>query len=391
MFSTAAWSNPRYYADAASAHGNVFKFQHLTRPAVGIVGISTIEQFLRAHAAHLEVPPAPFNEIIPSGFVRYLSGRDHDRVATAIRAALNPAVVAHHDCRLADEAVQAIDLLDEGKNIESVLDELTLRIMLALFFDAGKNSDAKLRDLFHDADYRRLSVTGRTHATAAVRGIIDEMRFIALDNGRISFLSHLAKQDPAAINDDAILANLAYSLHTGRLDVSGLLHWIIATAGSNPVSMQKLRDASELNPDSACRSGGLADRMVRETLRLHQSEFLMRRTTKEIQFNDYRIPAGWHVRLCIAESHRSPEAFPDSAVFDPDRFLESRSRSTYAPFGFTPRACPGEHLARVIGRHFLVALARRPLLEISQDKPWEFTGFHWKPSSRMQLRLSHRS
>jgi cytochrome P450 len=390
LFSTAPWTNPDYYSDTARIHGTIFKFRHLTRPAIGMVGIGRIEEFLRTHSADLEVPPAPFNEIIPSGFVRYLEGDDHDQMASELRTAFSPTIVAHHCARLHEESTRAVSLIGSGGRVETVIDEMTFQVMSTLFFGTGGSTDGKLKSLFEQADYRRLSNTGRTKAARAVQAIIEEMRMIARDTGSISFLTHLVKHHPHAIDDDGILANLAYSLHTGRLDAAGLLHWLIAVAGTNQAEMQQLRDAIATNPGEAQTVGGLADRMVRETLRLHQSEFLMRRAKKEIQFQGYRMPAGWHVRLCIAESHRSPEAFRNPESFEPDRFLEPHPRSTYAPFGFTPRACPGEHLARAIGRHFIIALAQHPF-KTSDVEPWEFTGFHWKPGSRMQVRRSDPS
>ena len=389
MFSTSAWRDPDYYGNAAKAHGCVFKFQHLNRPAAGIVGIRRIEEFLRLHSDALEVPPAPFTEIIPGGFVRYLRGTEHDRVASALRIAFNPGVVAHHDARLRDESRRAANLLQSGQQVSDILEGLSFRAMVILFFDLEPDDAEALKALFDKADYRRLSRTGKTKARAAVRAIIEQMRVIARDQTKVSFLSHLVKSDPATIQDDAILGNLAYALHTGRLDVAGALAWLVASVGRNHPFMQQLRNAITAVPGETQRVGGIADRTVRETLRLHQSEFILRRATREIVFEGHRIPVGWHVRLCIAESHRSAGSFANAQVFDPDRFLEPHSRSVYAPFGFAPHSCPGEHLTRAIGKHFVAALADQTDLKVTDVEPWEFTGFHWKPNSRMQVTLAH--
>ena len=370
------WTNPHYYDMAAGRHGNIFKFRHFTLPAVGIRGIERIAEFLRAHHEDLLVPPAPFNEIVPSGFVRYMDGSEHDRIATALRSAMSPAVVARYSAQMTDESVSALQSLQSGAPITNVAEKLTSRLMLLLFFGIEPSGQERLQSLFEQADYRSLSQTGEVKARLAVESIISEMRVIARDRGRSSFLSQLALHYPDAIESNAILGNLAYALHTGRVDVSGLLVWLAAVSAANPEWMQKLRDALAGDPDDALRIGGLADRIVRETLRLHQSEFLMRRTRNAIQLEGYRIPAGWHVRLCIAESHRSPDAFDDPEIFNPDRFLTTTSRSTFAPFGFAPRACPGEHLARAIGRHFVAAAAQRYNLSVSGVEPC------WVPTSR---------
>ena len=388
FFSIAPWTDPDYYEKAATRYGNIFKFRHFTVPAVGVKGIERIAELLRTHERDLVVPPAPFNELVPSGFVRYLEGAHHDRIASVLRSALSPAVVAHYSSQMAGESLAALQSLASGAPIVDAAEKLTSRLMLLLFFGIEPPEQLRIQRLFEQADYRSLSETGKAKARLAVESIIDEMRVMAHDRGRISFLSQLVVHHPEALESDAVLGNLAYSLHTGRVDISGLLVWLSAVAAANPESMKKLRDTVASCPDEALTVGGLADRIVRETLRLHQSEFLMRRTKNAIEFGGYRIPAGWHVRLCIAESHRSADVFEHPTTFNPDRFLTPMSRATFAPFGFAPRACPGEHLARAIGRHFVAAAAQGFNLSVSGVQPWEFTGFHWKPNSRMKLEVA---
>jgi cytochrome P450 len=130
---------------------------------------------------------------------------------------------------------------------------------------------------------------------------------------------------------------------------------------------------------------------VRETLRLDQSEFLLRRVKRPIRWGEFDIPAGWFVRVCVQESHRSPEAFDDPERFDPDRFLDPPDRARYSPFGVYRRLCPGEHLARAIGMHLVIELASRYDLQVVGDGPPEFSGFHWRPNPRFRVRLVARS
>ena len=86
------------------------------------------------------------------------------------------------------------------------------------------------------------------------------------------------------------------------------------------------------------RAEGLATRMVSETLRLSQSEYVYRVVARECRLGEFRIPAGWLVRVCLRECHRRPDLFPEPERFDPDRFLDiSQGKLIYAPFGH------GEH------------------------------------------------
>ena len=74
-------------------------------------------------------------------------------------------------------------------------------------------------------------------------------------------------------------------------------------------------------PRGGRRCAATSTRIVMETLRLEQSEYLYRETTRDIEHKGVVIPRGWLVRLCVRESHQDPAIFANPDVFDPDRFL----------------------------------------------------------------------
>jgi cytochrome P450 len=244
--------------------------------------------------------------------------------------------------------------------------------------------------LYDIADYRRLARTGRRKASEAIFELVRELRPIVSSsqaNGspRPSFLSELASSNPRAIASDEIMCNFAYTFHIARLDVHGLLMWLLVTTLRNGAWLDRLAEDIGQDRAAALRTGGLADRIVRETLRLHQSEFLLRRVQHPISWNGFRIPAGWFVRICVQESHRSSELFDRPDVFDPDRFLQPPNRTRYSPFGMAPRLCPGEHLARAVGRHLVAELVTSRDLKVRGVEPLEFSGFHWRPGANLRV------
>src|SRR4029079_3415347 len=72
------------------------------------------------------------------------------------------------------------------------------------------------------------------------------------------------------------------------------------------------------------QSEPVTTRIVSETLRLEQSEYLIRRTTGELKLAGFVIPKGWLVRICVRESHRSAAAFKEPNTFNPDRFIHNQ-------------------------------------------------------------------
>lgn len=389
------WREPQYYMKQAVRHGQVFKFRHMIEPAVAIVGLERISDFMKANEASLLIPPAPFDAIIPGGFVRYMTGAEHQHMSSALRPAFTQAVIESRELDLARMTRAAVaELAASGDRdidplpaIDRLVHDETMLCFLGL--DEGVQRE-RITGLYAAADYRSLARTGTRRARAAIMEIIAELRVLAAasPDPNSSFLAALAHSQPEAIASDAVMGNFAYALHTGRLDVAGIMAWLLAVLGENGFWVARLRDAVLRGDADSLRIGGLADRMVRETLRLRQSEFLLRRTARPIEWGGFRIPQGWHVRLCIAESHRSPEAFDDPERFDPDRFLQSPGRARYSPFGLAPHLCPGEYLTRAMGRHLAAALAAKYELKVSGGEPWEFSGFHWRPNPAMRITLT---
>lgn len=384
------WRDPEYFSRNAAVWGPVFKFRHLSRPAVAVVGLERIGGLLQAHAADLGSPPAPFNAIIPGGFVRYLRGSQHLDTAVMLRSAMSRTVVEQCSDDITAEARAAIEAI-AGNPHECTrqIDTMMLHAMMRCFLGLRRGNDLdRFSELYRTADYRFLAKTGKPRARQAIREIIHEMRNLAeRKDVPVSFLTELAKAHPQALGSDAMMGSFAYALHTARIDLAGLLVWVLAVMGENAQWAAALRAEYATNP-GAGEVGGLADRIIRETLRMRQSEFIIRRARKDIDWNGFTIPEGWHVRLCVAESHRSPDAFDDPERFDPDRFLTTPGRSRYAPLGFAPHLCPGEHLTRWIGRKLVLELARSHEIRASNVQPWEFSGFHWRPNAAMKVTLS---
>ncbi len=397
------WRDPNYYRKQAEVHGPVFKFRHFTRPAIGIVGLERAGAFFRDNHDKLHVPAAPFNAIVPGGFVRYLGGSRHQDVSGVLRSAMTQAVIDACASDFANESRIALDSIaaagTRGVSPAAAIDKLVLHDLMLCFFGIvpGPVLD-RLATLYDEGDYRHLARVGRVRAAAAVFEIVHEVRKLVDGSGADprpaglpSFLAELARLHPEAITDDETMGNFVYSFHTARLDVAGLLVWLLVKAGNNPSWVAQLAVEMKQNSVDSLQAGGLADRIVRETLRMHQSEFLMRRVTRPIQWDGYNIPKGWHVRICVQESHRSTEFFDQPDVFDPDRFLSRPGRVRYSPFGMSSRLCPGEHLARSLGRHLVAELASRFEIELNQADPVEFSGFHWRPNSRLRTSLKLRT
>ena len=143
--------------------------------------------------------------------------------------------------------------------------------------------------------------------------------------------------------------------------------------------------------DPAARRA-LAEAVVWETLRLEQSEVLLRRVTADITFDGYLLPARSVLWVGIWEGHKDPGAFPDPFRFDPDRFLgREYAVEQYTPFGMDHRRCLGSHIVLETSRLFVDALARDFEWRVVADGPPVHGPFHWEPSPRFAVRIAPRA
>jgi cytochrome P450 len=271
---------------------------------------------------------------------------------------------------------------------EPHLDSMLFAIQIRLFFGIPPESPAfaRLKELYRVMDYRRAWRTSDSSVTRALEEatvILNQQLTRGEDPARC-FLREMIRAHPETAHERTALWNLIYILQTSWRDLAGLLQWNLKMLSDNPVWVTRLREEAE--PET------LAGRVVMETLRLEQSDYLMRRATQDIRFDGFVIPRGWQVRICVRESHRSREAFAEPDRFSPDRFSAGEhSKQSYSPFGASRIRCPGEHLSLSVGRIFVRELALGFDWDVSRDGPPEYGGFHWRPSSKFRVRIAARN
>jgi cytochrome P450 len=388
----------RFYLTEAARHGPVFKTAQFHRRVVCVVGLERAARLLREHDADLAVPPLAFSRAIPRGFVRYMSPADHARYSPALRAALSrdliracePLVRSSFDAaldRMARASAASAGGVDPRPDVQSATFAALAGILLGITADT--DAFAALQAAHAGADHRAGGARARReHARYVVR-VTDVLR--ANPVPRASVLTELLRADPRGLDDGTLAGNLAFALKLAHDNTSGLLLWIVKMLGTHPEDLAGVRALARSAPDDA---RALAQAVVLETLRLEQSEYIYRVTARELDVDGFTIPAGWFVRLCVRESHRSAVVFPDPERFDPARFVgQAPPDAAFAPFGLGRHACIGGALATTIGRILVEELAAREW-RITADGPrtrirWRHWG-HWMPALALRVRMGPR-
>jgi cytochrome P450 len=401
--------DPRFYLTAARAYRNVFKCSALARSQVCISSLAAGYEILRIHAAHLRPLSLPFHRYVPGGFLRRMDDPAHEAYRRLFSAVLSRSLVEHWRPILEAASARGLARLDEACSAPGSAGEPPLphieRIVfdswMSVFFgiDGESQEAADLRELFAVIDIRNQDGASGSAVRAALDGIEDRLRHTILgvdhsarlEEARATcVLREIVDRKPDALSDTTAVRNLIYMFSTSAGDVSGLLLWVLKHLSDHPEWIDRLRaDAAGAGERHSGNGLSLAARIVSETLRLQQSEFVMREITGPIRHRGFRFPRGWLLRICVQESHRNPDVFERPEEFDPDRFLRKPpTRDQYAPFGLDRHGCIGEHLARGMADVFAGQLAGCQW-EVTSDGPTEMSSWrHWAPSSRFRIRLA---
>ncbi|MDF2466901.1 MAG: cytochrome [Ramlibacter sp.] len=93
--------------------------------------------------------------------------------------------------------------------------------------------------------------------------------------------------------------------------------------------------------------------VMKEALRLLTPVHgIPRKTTRDVEFKGYHIPAGTFIAVSPIVTHRLPEWWSNPEAFDPERFSEGRAEHKkhmyqYVPFGGGAHMCIGLHFAEM--------------------------------------------
>jgi len=402
LFPRGPWVDHRFYRTESERWGPIFKCSLLYRPCVCILGARLGAELLRAHPNDFEAPRVRFNRFIPKGFLRYMEPEDHAVYKPPLRAALAPAVLRQVQPVLREIVREGLPRLAR-ENVQHsaagiaprpALREIAFEMLVAAFFGVRSSADdfSWLRALYEDLDLRKFSLLPEDRDRAALAELAQWVRARGreLQNGTASganktpcVLTALSEVHPAMLEDETALGNIIYSLTIGRADLTALLVWVLHQLDEARDWAERLRETARSQQEEEAHA--LAWRIVRETLRLEQSEYVYRRAKQDVEFRGFRIPRNWRVRVLIREGHRDPAQFTNPERFDPDRWLTPGKPGAFQPFGIDAHACIGGSVTETLSCLVLTELARDYDWKVVSNGPREYGWAHWQPSSKLRI------
>jgi len=383
-----------YLLRATEAYGPIFKALSGSHLCVCVVGLGLGRQFLQEHGEALRPVTLELESLFPLGFMRQMRGAVHQKyrgiVVKAVRSCdslwdpdFYSTLVASH----LQDYMQTQDTHRRPSRAYVVtLTDLVTSMLIHVFFGArpGSPLHGELIQGFKALGPFGLSWTigpKQTAAFARLRSALLEHHW-NLDDG---LTGRIVEADGL---DETMLGNLIYMVEMGRFDMAGYFRWLTWHGAHNPDRLE----AISRDPTETVESGrSMAQAFALETLRMDQSERLLRKVEQDIVFHGFRIPETSTVRICLWEAHKSSQAFPEPLAFNPDRFLsDAPSGESFSPFGLDRHRCPLSDVAIKLAYAFITTLAMQYRLELAADGPAVRGPYHWEPATRFAVRLLPR-
>ncbi|NQZ89840.1 MAG: cytochrome P450 [Colwellia sp.] len=384
----------RYLIQLATRHGPIFKSVAWDDFWVCIIGIPLCTRFLHEHKDALLPVTLDLAHMFPKGFMRQMQGETHVIYRTALNKALREDTPSQLTAKFELLVVDGLATYVKDQHVEigstpeayiSALNKVSTGMLLQVFFGAALDTDY-YEEL--TAGYKELGPYGLVWNP----GLRQEKAFKSLCLSIRSELSKYpdkldgvaARVNQQGLLDETMLGNLIYMVEMGRYDTHGLFRWLSKYASEHPVYLQRIAQA-----DTTTEKKRLARSFVLETLRMDQSERLVRRVKRDIIFDGFLIPKYSTVRLCLWESHKSEENFPDPFQFDPERFLaDDISKVQFSPFGLDQHHCPMSGSAILMSEIFIRVLACKYKITTIGDGTSVRGAYHWEPAAAFGVRLS---
>jgi cytochrome P450 len=239
--------------------------------------------------------------------------------------------------------------------MREITDEVFVRLVLGV-------RDARIAADLIVAIQRMLWTPGNPPLTLPGKGdgAFGELGQMLFERRQAPVARHLARavdarREEGAAGEDDVLGRMVAAeppLQTSEI-VDELMSLLMAAQEPPSIALTWLLDRLGRDPLLADRyaadpRGELADRVVRETLRLRPpASGVLRRLSEPLDAGGRRLPPGLNVLVSSLLVHRDPRLFPEPERFRPERWQSGEvAQEAYFPFGGGARRCIGEALAR---------------------------------------------
>jgi cytochrome P450 len=351
----------------------------------------------------------PVTELLRHG-VLVEDGESHDTLRRIMQPSLHKHMLTGYVEAMWRCTDQVIEQWESGGTVDMLVEmrKIALLILMETLFkvDFGPDMDRLWRAVLRSIQYispgvwilwRDVPRPGYTEALRQMDEYLYEIiRLRRQAVGEAADLLGLLVTTPG-MSDDLIRDQLLTMLIAGHDTSTALLSWTLYLLGKHPEALNKsfAEVDTTLNgePPTIEQTGSLryVDRVLEEALRLYPPIHLGSRIAAvDLEFQEYRIPAGTRVMYSIYLTQRLAQFWEDRHAFNPDRFLNRPAPYSYLPFGGGARNCIGAMFAQVESKVVLARILQKYRLKLLRDKVYAHMGATLEPRPGVIMQVERR-
>ncbi|MFD6282067.1 cytochrome P450 [Streptomyces sp. NPDC060209] len=330
------------------------------------------------------------------------AGQDHVRRRRQLQPAFGRPEIAHYVDIMRAETNAAVDTWAPGRQLDVHEAMIALSLdMLAKTIFAGSLDEATFRRLREDLSvvmngvgarvmlpdwverlplpFNRRFNAARDAVRATINQAVADLQKSGQDTGdMLSLLLHATDEETGQpLTGHQISSEILTLAVAGTETTASVLSWALYEIARNAdIERAVLEELGTVLEDRPIAFEDLVrlpylDRVVRETLRLHHTGWLVtRRTVTQTRLGPWSVPAGTELAYCQHALHRDPELFPEPLTFNPDRWLEEAQAEAFTPGAFLPfgagkHKCIGDRFALTELVTAIATIIRRARFELA--------------------------
>jgi len=377
----------------AERHGPVFRAWVHGKPHICICDPQLAQEVFTENRHCLKTATFDMTRLFPTGILRNMEGDVHSAYRRPFAAAfrsisredLEKATRETFDDSLAKLHASSGQLT--ARDLAHAMKRLTTRLLfrLILGLHADDAADRELEALFNRFAPNGLPIVlGKKQQAEYAQ--IRRQYLLRTERDGVFSPSLRAWFDANGPLDETVIGNLVNTTELVRHDLHGLWRWLVLEISGQA----DLMDEIAVSPDPE-HKGRLSRAAVYETLRMHQSEFLRRVTSKTLRVGDYAVPARTGIMFCTWAHHRNPDVFDCPDTFEPGRFGDDAPDwKTLVPFGMDHHRCPGAGWTIELSEILVERLAQDFDLQcLEYGKPC-IASFHFEPGPESLISIAPR-
>lgn len=366
----------KLYESQQAKYGDIFRTRYMRSDTVTLMGAEANKFFLVEQGKYLKSKKGwdfSLADLFPNGLM-LMDGERHKHHRSILRVAFKKQPMKGY-LEIMTPIIETYLKKWEGKQellAFPEIKELTLQIAGEVFFglDFSKNVKKINKAIVNVVKaatalpfnlpfttYNK-GLKARKYLEAYFSKIITEKRQQP-DKSLFSILCQAENEEGDRLTDKEIIDHLIFILMAGHDTTASTLTSLFYLLAKNPEWQAKLREENKTFLEKGALSFerlselSLLDLAIKETLRMYPPLILLPRvTSKDLQWNDYVIPANTRLTLVLYYNHFRDTIWKNPNQFDPERFSKTRKEHqqcphAYAPFGAGHHYCLGYSFAEM--------------------------------------------